>query len=531
MRNTFELTVNDVLNRNNFQNAKVIAGKNGLNKLIRWVHILEVTEISDLLNGEELILTTGMRWQDDKQLTVILLKQLIDKNVSGLCIELGTSIQSIPEDVINLANKHNFPLVVFEEEVRFIDITQDINSLFMDAHSKMVLKLEAISNQFSQLLLSPDGFNRILRLLYQSLDVQVAYVPVDGDIEYYPPVKEENRKELDTKIKLADSMKVINSTIYNTSKSVQALDHKFADLVILSKNQVLTDFDYLVLDRAATALSQDQLRLLYVEEKRKNEDDIWLREWLNGEYGLESIEQHLLEGDSTIKLAEAVVSICEIESRNGQIDLTYYSMILRELFEHQGFKTLVTIKQENIVFILLNQRDKGDWKTRISNALELIYQTELIKEFGSDKVNFAIGQLYSLNELHQSYNKAKKTLFVKQKLNEKRIIFYEDLYIYRLILNLNRSGDEHFLQEFINDYLDPVLEYDRHKNGEMFKTLKVLLKVNGSRKEAAERLFVVRQTLYHRIETLKELLGEDFLEAEKRLAIEVAVYAKEFIRS
>lgn len=529
MRNTFELSVKDVLNRESFQHAKVIAGKGGLNKLIRWVHILEVTEISDLLNGGELILTTGVRWKKDEQLSLNLLKQLINKQVTGLCIELGTSIQTISENIIQLANEHDFPLIVFKKEVRFIDITQDLNSLFIDAHSKMMLKLEAISNQFSQLLLSPDGFRRILRLLYQALDAQVAYVPVNGNIEYYPLVNDMKREKLDEKVKVSNSKNVINSSTYNTSKSVQALGHKFADLVIISQDQALTDFDYLVLDRAATALSQDRLRLLYVEEKRKHEEDLWLLEWLNGEHGKERIEQHLLDRDPTMKLADSVVCICEMKSKDAQIDLTYYSMFLRESFEQQGFKPLVTIKQRNIIFILINQREKKDWKKRLSKALKHIKNTELIKELGTEQVNFSVGQLYPLKDLHDSYQTAKATLFVKRKVRDDQIVFYNDLYIYRLILKLSKHGEEGFIKEFIHDYLAPVFDYDRDRNGEMFATLKVLLAVNGSRKEAAERLFIVRQTLYHRIETLKNLLGDDFLTGEKRLAIEVAVHAKQFV--
>ena len=39
---------------------------------------------------------------------------------------------------------------------------------------------------------------------------------------------------------------------------------------------------------------------------------------------------------------------------------------------------------------------------------------------------------------------------------------------------------------------------------------------NGSKKETAEQLYVVRQTLYHRLEKLEELLGTDFMASPKR---------------
>lgn len=49
-----------------FEKAIVIAGENGLNRLIKWVHVMEVTQIGNLLNGNELILSTGMAWKNDE---------------------------------------------------------------------------------------------------------------------------------------------------------------------------------------------------------------------------------------------------------------------------------------------------------------------------------------------------------------------------------------------------------------------------------------------------------------------------------
>ncbi|MED4878824.1 helix-turn-helix domain-containing protein, partial [Anoxybacillus geothermalis] len=77
--------------------------------------------------------------------------------------------------------------------------------------------------------------------------------------------------------------------------------------------------------------------------------------------------------------------------------------------------------------------------------------------------------------------------------------------------------------------LDPVIQYDKKYNGKLMETLKVYLECNGSKKETAKRLFVVRQTLYHRIQKLEKLLGDDFMNPEKRLAIEFMIKAYEYL--
>ncbi|GAA3317027.1 hypothetical protein GCM10020331_014690 [Ectobacillus funiculus] len=84
--------------------------------------------------------------------------------------------------------------------------------------------------------------------------------------------------------------------------------------------------------------------------------------------------------------------------------------------------------------------------------------------------------------------------------------------MYRILSMLNEQSD---LQGIVMEYLDPVVRYDKKYNGKLMETLRVYLSCNGSKQETANRLFVVRQTLYHRITKLEGLLGNDFMNSEK----------------
>ena len=63
--NNLKLTVRDVLSRDSFKHAKVVAGKEGLDRQVKWSHVLEVKEFDALINGGEMILTTGVGLQLD----------------------------------------------------------------------------------------------------------------------------------------------------------------------------------------------------------------------------------------------------------------------------------------------------------------------------------------------------------------------------------------------------------------------------------------------------------------------------------
>ena len=59
MSDNFDLSVNDILKFPHFEHATVVAGHNGLGKVVKWVHVLELTQSKEYVNGHELILTTG----------------------------------------------------------------------------------------------------------------------------------------------------------------------------------------------------------------------------------------------------------------------------------------------------------------------------------------------------------------------------------------------------------------------------------------------------------------------------------------
>jgi purine catabolism regulator len=527
---TFKLTVQDILDHPIFQEAEVQAGSVGLGREIKWVHIMEVTEIRKLLNGNELILTTGVGWHEKQRTALSFLKQLIDAGVAGMCIELGTYTSGIPKEMIELAEEHNFPLIVFNKEVRFIDITQNLNTLLINKHYKMVADLEGISQKLNQLLLLPDAFKRVLRFLNEVLDVQVVYQPLsESKAQFFPNVPlSEQETILDrtkgnlTEFSSSEVRQYEQREADFAHRSIQAMGHKFADLFIFSNTNTFNEYELLVLDRCAIGLSQDLLRMLYVEERKKTQDHQWTTEWLKGKHNLEDINAYLATLKPQIKPNGGGAIIFTYNSLAEDSAITYNLAVFRSIFEQQGFYPIITFETNQIIAILINKRGKKDWKTRIRTSIEHIEKTDEMKQENSPTL-FGIGKLTDqLEKIHESYLMAKEALVIQKRTGLVKNPFYEDLHIFRLISIVNKNSD---LKQFVYEYLGHVIAYDNRHDGSLLETLRVLLDCNGSKKEASKKLFIVRQTLYHRIEKLKELLGADFMQTEKRLVLEFSLCA------
>ncbi|MGJ7911257.1 hypothetical protein [Neobacillus sp. LXY-1] len=138
--------------------------------------------------------------------------------------------------------------------------------------------------------------------------------------------------------------------------SIQALNQKLADLMIISESDSITEFESLILDRSATALAQNILRALYVEERRKTEE--------------EQIYRHLPDLESALKSNGCVVLLSKTDQLDEKdSDITHLKIFFCSIFQSQGFFLLSTIRKNQLISILLNKRKSEDWKSRIEAGI------------------------------------------------------------------------------------------------------------------------------------------------------------------
>ena len=521
MKSNYYFSVEDILKRKHFEHSKVIAGHKGIHRQVRWVHVVEVPTIKNLLNGSELILTTGLALKEE-QTFLSLLQQLIECKASAICIELDTNISVIPASVLKCADENDFPIIVFEEEVPFVSITQDIHSIIINQQYSMIKQLDKFGQKLNQKLLNVNHFKELLDVLYTELGVPVLLKLKDHEVEIYPRKRRSEEKHLQ---KIYEGYSNEEHQLF-ASKKVLLFEQEYAELLIYRNDFPFSEYELLLLDRTSTALAQYLMRELYFNEKKRLDESRWLMAWLKGEQTGDKLSSYL--SDLGERITGGVVCICQLQKvkEKEQLDLTYFNLIARSIFEQQGYKVLAEKEGDNLIFILLDNRSGKTWKTRISNAFEKILETEFFQK--AKDIHFAAGKYQEeIKDIHKSYQSAKESLLYRSKdCGSKRFHFYDDLHLYRLISIVQQNMN---LQEMVDEYLEPILKYDKDHAGSLLQTLKVFLVCQGSKQETAKRLFIVRQTLYHRLKKIDELIGEDFMQPEKRIAIEFLLHAHDYM--
>ncbi|WP_203363379.1 PucR family transcriptional regulator [Bacillus sp. REN10] len=521
-----QLLMKDVITRPLFQEATVIATDKALQRSVNWVHIMEVTNVGQLINGNELILSTGIGWQDDEQICLSFLQQLIDKSAAGLVIELVNYTKTLPESVIQLAKTHDFPLILFKKEVRYIDITQDLHSIFIHEHHQMVKKLEQLSEKLNASLLSGKGRQDLLTILHRFTGLEVMFFPKQGEALFVPPCAKKTKDPLIAQWRTAPEQ-LINSYPASHIRQIDFLGQTFGYLFVRSKKETeLTDFEILSLDRGVTAIAQEVMQSMYYEEQRRRQEDNWVRKWLKGRLTEEAIQSNIKQSIGLTRPSRLLVALCEINMPSYS-DTKFFSqlMIARSLFEHSGFQLVVSRLHHQTVFLLFPPESLTQLESIHKEIIKIFTQLKHTQELGLD--TYAIGQLVcQLTDANKSYKSAQTVLHVQHRVGQLPIPAFEHLHSYQLIVHMEESGT---LEDYIHQYLGTLLHMDKKKREPLLRTLKYYLMNNGKKKETAEALYIVRQTLYHRLEKIEEAIGNIFSTQEKRIALELALIGYEYL--
>ena len=146
------LTVKDLFDIEIFKNFKLIAGKGGLNRPITATEILDFEFVQGagmdrdkVFEGESIILTSLLFAKDNPALITDALRKLDRLNISCFAYK-PVFIHELPQEALDYANNHNFPILEFGGDEFFEDIIMAVNAE-IGAGSDMAeieMKLESI---------------------------------------------------------------------------------------------------------------------------------------------------------------------------------------------------------------------------------------------------------------------------------------------------------------------------------------------------------------------------------------------------
>ena len=154
----------DVIRRGSPQ---VVAGSGGLGARVRWVHVLELADAAHLLQGGELVLTTGVALPAEPALLARYAADLASAGgagVSALAVELGRRyVGALPGVLVRAAADSGLTLIAFEREVSFVEITEAVHARIIDAQLDELRASERLHEVFTELSVSGASADEVVR--------------------------------------------------------------------------------------------------------------------------------------------------------------------------------------------------------------------------------------------------------------------------------------------------------------------------------------------------------------------------------
>lgn len=170
----------------------------------------------------------------------------------------------------------------------------------------------------------------------------------------------------------------------------------------------------------------------------------------------------------------------------------------------------------------VSESDKKEVLAKIYKSL-----SEYLYSISSDiKLVMGVGRAYEgIGDLQKSFTEASRCVILSEKMNMSgRVFWYEEMGIYNLFSEL---ADKKVMQEFIDNTLGVIIEYDRNNNSKLLETLKAYLWNNNSLIHASEQLYTHRNTVKYRVQRISQLTGRDFDDAITRLEFMNAIICME----
>ena len=128
-------TIYDLIHQKIFPDTKLVAGHMGCHHEIRWVNLVEILDAPDSIQPEELLFTTGFDFQNEEKFQH-LIPLLASHRVSGMVIQLGYYLDSVPAYMISRANDLYFPILTIPKNITFSEVLHTMMQiLFSDTHT------------------------------------------------------------------------------------------------------------------------------------------------------------------------------------------------------------------------------------------------------------------------------------------------------------------------------------------------------------------------------------------------------------
>lgn len=229
--------------------------------------------------------------------------------------------------------------------------------------------------------------------------------------------------------------------------------------------------------------------------------------------------------DSALRRAQALRYDLErphrvlvVEGRGRERDDEAFLHAVRRAARDEPVGTLLARRGRQVV--VLSDAD-ADWE-HLRGAI--------LHELGGGRCRIGVGnRCLSIADIPQSLHEAEIALRLQETASRgDRATCYEDLGVFQLLAEVKEPAAA---EQFARRWLQPLLDYDAKRNGELVLTLSRYLEHGGNYDDTSKALIIHRSTLKYRLQRIREISGYDLNHPDTRFNLQLATRAWDTLKA
>ena len=514
----------------------VVAGTDRLDSPVRWVHAMELTDVARLLRGGELVLSTGIALPDDDRLLAAYVAELAEVGVAGLAVELGRRYAgSLPGALVAAAARTGLPLIAFECEVAFVEITEAVHARIIDAQLDELRVSERLHEMFTELSVAGASAEEVVGQAAALAGRPVILADLSHRVLAFSPGGADPGRLLSGFAARSRSVVSRGRTVFDEASGwlVTPVGAQGEDWgrVILVCDGPPSGLDTVLLERAATTLALGRLLTRHRESLERQAH----RTLISGIIS----QAHADPAEAAVRsralgvpvdgrqLIALVLRFRDLPV-SGPLGVSAHARVLdladttAAACRAERIPSLVGTLDDDRAGAMLSlgpQAEPDEVLTRLA--------TRIRDRAGLDPDTLVIGvgaTAGSIRDVRRSFLEASQVADVAASRPE-TALFYRlpDLRL-RGLLHLLR--DDPRLQTFVERELGALLA-----DQGLMDALAAYLAAGGNKAEAAKASHLARPTFYERLRRIERICGTDLSSAESRTSLHVALLALDAARA
>jgi purine catabolism regulator len=519
----------------------VVAGADRLDTPVRWVHAIELTDVARLLRGGELVLSTGIALPDDEPLLAAYVTELAEVGVAGLAVELGRRYTgSLPAALVAAAARTGLPLIAFEREVAFIEITEAVHARIIDAQLDELRVSERLHEMFTELSVAGASPEEIIQQAAALAGRPVILADLSHRVLAFSPGGADPGRLLNGFAGRSRSVRLSGRTVYDQASGwlVTPVGAQGEDWgrVILVCDGPPAGTDTVLIERAATTLALGRLLTRHRESLERQAH----RTLISGIIS----QAHADPAEAAVRsralgvpvdgrqLIAIVLRFRDRVVSGRPLGISAHARVLdladtaAAACRAERIPSLVGTLDDDRAGAMLSlgpRVEPDDVLARLA--------TRIRDRAGVDPAVLVIGvgaTAGSIRDVRRSFLEASQVADVAASHPDGHDPLFYRLPDLRLRGLLHLLRDDPRVQTFVERELGPLLSAEPDTS--LLDVLAAYLAAGGNKTEAAKRAHLARPTFYERLRRIERILGTDLDSAESRTSLHVALLAQEAAR-